>query len=285
MSWLYQTADDVRIIGADNLHEMLTFIDSAHAVHPNMRGHTGGLTTFGTGIIDQKSSKQKMNTRSSTETEVVGTSEYLPKNIFFEMFMEAQGYKLESNVLAEDNESTIRMSKNGRDSCTSNSKHIAIKYFWVTDRIKNGNIKIVHCPTKQMIADYFTKPLQGALFHMFRKVIMGWDHVSTVYTGYDASKERVGNNEEKLKHEKETENYELVATTTVGRETSKSEGIGKKKSYAEAVRIQNVLVLESTRDVSLCNEARSESSSAKHALRALRRSKANEIRIKNMSLI
>ena len=251
MSWLYQTADDVRIIGADNLHEMLTFIDSAHAVHPNMRGHTGGLTTFGTGIIDQKSSKQKMNTRSSTETEVVGTSEYLPKNIFFEMFMEAQGYKLESNVLAEDNESTICMSKNGRDSCTSNSKHITIKYFWVTDRIKNGNIKIVHCPTKQMIADYFTKPLQGALFHMFRKVIMGWDHVSTVYTGYDASKERVGNDEKKLKREKETENYELVATTTVGGETSKSKGISKKKSYAEVVRVQNELVLASTRDASL----------------------------------
>jgi len=114
---------------------------------------------------------------------------------------------------------------------------------------------------------------------------MGWDHVSTVYTGYDASKERVGNNEEKLKHEKETENYELVATTTVGGETSKPEGIGKKKSYAEAVRIQNELVLGSTRDVSLCDEARSENSSAKHALRALRRSKANEIRIKNMSLI
>jgi len=160
MSWLHQTEEDVRIIGADDLHKMLTFVDSAHAVHPNMRGHTGGLTTFGTGIIDQKSSKQKMNTRSSTESEVVGTSEYLPKNIFFEMFMEAQGYKLESNTLAEDNESTIKMSKNGKSSCTSNSKHISIKYFWVTDRIKNGNITIVHCPAKQMIADYFTKPLQ-----------------------------------------------------------------------------------------------------------------------------
>ena len=128
MSWLKQTVEDVRIIGADDLHGMLTFIDSAHAVHPNMRGHTGGLTTFGTSIIDQKSGKQKMNTRSSTKTKVVGTSEYLPKNMYFKMFMEAQGYKLKTNVLAEDNESTIRMSNNGRDSCTSNSKHIAIKY-------------------------------------------------------------------------------------------------------------------------------------------------------------
>ena len=61
----------------------------------------------------------------------------------------------------------------------------------------------------------------------------------------------VGNNEEKLKREKETENYELVATTTVGGETSKSKGISKKKSYAEVVRVQNELVLASTRDTSL----------------------------------
>ena len=59
MSWLHQTIEDVRIIGANDLFSMLTFIDSAHAVHPNMRGHTGGATTFGIGIIDQKSHKQK----------------------------------------------------------------------------------------------------------------------------------------------------------------------------------------------------------------------------------
>jgi len=85
------------------------------------------------------------------------------------------------------------MANNGKASCSSNSKHIAIKYFWVTDRIKNGNIEIVHCPTKQMIADYFTKALQGALFHLFRRVIMGWDHISTVFDKDDVSQERVGN--------------------------------------------------------------------------------------------
>jgi hypothetical protein len=60
---------------------MIVMIDFAHAVHDDMRGHTGGITSYGTGIVDQKSSKQKMNTRSSTETEHVGTSEYLTKPI------------------------------------------------------------------------------------------------------------------------------------------------------------------------------------------------------------
>ncbi|GFH61250.1 hypothetical protein CTEN210_17726 [Chaetoceros tenuissimus] len=74
MCFIKQTIEDVRIIGADSLIDMLTMVDSAHAVHENMRGHTGGLITFGTGVVDQKSSTQKMNARSSIDTEQIGTS-------------------------------------------------------------------------------------------------------------------------------------------------------------------------------------------------------------------
>jgi len=75
MCWLKTTQDDVRTVGAGDLLHMLTTTDSAHAVHNDMRGHTGQIFTMGTGVLDQKASKQKMNTRSSTECEHVGTSE------------------------------------------------------------------------------------------------------------------------------------------------------------------------------------------------------------------
>jgi hypothetical protein len=193
MCWIKKTKTDVRIIGADDLLNMIVMIDSAHAVHNDMRGHTGGVTSFGTGIVDQKSSKQKMNTRSSTETEHVGTSEYLPKPVFFELFMGAQGYKPHT-ILAKDNESEIRMLVNGKASCTSNSKHVAIKYFWCTDRIKQGNISVRHCPTEKMVADYMSKPLQGKLFATFRNVIMGWHHLSTLFGISSSPEKRVESN-------------------------------------------------------------------------------------------
>ena len=166
-------------------------VDSAHAVHENMRGHTGGLITFGTGVVDQKSSTQKMNSRSSTETEQIGTSEYLPKNIYFQMFFEGQGYKLRTNYLCKDNESEMKLINNGVDSATWNSKHIGVKFFWVTDRIEDGQIEVQYCPTKQMVADYYSKPLQGALFHIFRNAIMGWSHIKTVFEDYVPPEERV----------------------------------------------------------------------------------------------
>ena len=197
MCWIKQTANDARVIGADNLHEMLIMIDSAHAVHNNMRGHTGGITSFGTGIVDQKASKQKMNTHSSTETEHIGTSKYLPKPIFLGLFMAAQGYKPKV-TLVKDNKSKIKLFKNRHDSCTSNSKHVSIKQFWSTDQIKAGRLKVKYCPTDKMLADFMSKPVQGSLFQKFRNAIMGWEHIHTLYDVNDTTKEHVEKSEQNL---------------------------------------------------------------------------------------
>jgi hypothetical protein len=55
---------------------MRTLVDASYAVHPDMKSHTGGLMSMGTGGLICKSSKQKLNTKSSTEAELVGASDY-----------------------------------------------------------------------------------------------------------------------------------------------------------------------------------------------------------------
>ena len=45
-------------------------------------------------------------------------------------------------------------------------------YFFITDQIKKGDLHIEYCPTDNMVADFFTKPLQGKKFLKFRKVVM-----------------------------------------------------------------------------------------------------------------
>ena len=145
LTYLSNTIDDIREIACDNLTHLFTWIDAAFAVHPNMRGQTGGAISMGWGVIHAKSSKQKINTKSSTEAELVGVSEYLPYNLWFLNFLEHQGYPVQSNILYQDNESAIRMEKNGRNSCTGNSRHINIRYFFVKDRIDNGEV-VKACP-------------------------------------------------------------------------------------------------------------------------------------------
>ena len=88
--------------------------------------------------------------------------------------MEEQGYKMTGNTIFQDNKSAILMERNGRNSCTGNSRHIDIKYFFVKDRVDKKQVKIEYLPINLMLANFFTKPLQGWLFSLLRKYVMGW---------------------------------------------------------------------------------------------------------------
>ena len=173
LGFLYGTIDDELVLGAKNLHQLFTWVDAAYAVHDDFKSHTGGTMSMGIGTFCNKSSKQKLNTKSSTEAEVVGASDYLTFTIWMRNFLRCQGIELDENIFYQDNQSAMRIEKNGIKSVGQKSKHIHCRYFFVKDRIENDKIKIEYCPTSVMIADFFTKPLQGNLFHRLRAVILG----------------------------------------------------------------------------------------------------------------
>ena len=65
------------------------------------------------------------------------------------------------------------LEKNGQFNSSKCTKHMNVHYFFVMDKIKNGKVVLKHCGTDSMIADYFTKPLQGKKFIEFCDKIMG----------------------------------------------------------------------------------------------------------------
>lgn len=71
----------------------------------------------------------------------------------------------------------ILLEKNGMKSASKRTRHLNIRYFFLTDQIEKGKIKVEYCPTDEMIADYFTKPLQGTKFKKFRKMILNDDNL------------------------------------------------------------------------------------------------------------
>ena len=66
----------------------------------------------------------------------------------------------------------MKLEMNGKMSSGKRTRHLEIKYFYVTDLIKRKEIDMKYCPTDLMLADYMTKPLSGSKFHQFRKKIM-----------------------------------------------------------------------------------------------------------------
>jgi hypothetical protein len=65
------------------------WVDGSHGVHFDMRGHTGGMASLGKGALKPMSTRQKLNTRSTTETELVGADDMMPQIMWTNYFMNA----------------------------------------------------------------------------------------------------------------------------------------------------------------------------------------------------
>ena len=172
LCYLNKTKEHVLKIRIDPAMQITAYIDASYAVHSNMKSHGGMCITMGSGCILAKSYKIKLNTKSSTESELVAASDNLGEALFIREFLTLLGYKLPPVLFLEDNMSTIALIKNGRPESDA-SRHIKIRYFWVHHRAEVGDVIVQHCPTEDMLADVLTKPLQGAMFKKLAKGLLG----------------------------------------------------------------------------------------------------------------
>ena len=127
---------------------------------------------LGKGGVINLSTKQKINTRSSTVAELVAVNDAIGLILWTRLFLTVQGFTVKDNVVFQDNQSAMLLEKNDKRSSGKQTRHLDIRYFFVTDNIKQGNISVQYCPTEEMVADFFTKPLQGRLFKLFRALVM-----------------------------------------------------------------------------------------------------------------
>ena len=162
----------VLTLEADSLSVFKWWVDASFAVHPDMKSHTGATMSLGKGSVVSMSTRQKLNTRSSTEAELVGVDDAMPRILWTRYFLKAQGYDTKPSTLFQDNQSAILLENNGTASSSKRTRHIDIRYYFITDRVKKNEINIEYCPTKEMLGDFFTKPLQGALFYKLRAHVL-----------------------------------------------------------------------------------------------------------------
>ena len=173
MKYLNGTRKRKLTLSADDLQVIKWHVDAAFAVHPDFKSHTGAAMTMGLGSLINISRKQKLNTRSSTESELAGVDDASIMIPWTKLFVEAQGCVIDKNILCQDNKSAILLKMNGGKSAGKHSCALNIHHFFITDQVERGNMTIEYCPTNEMWGNFQSKPLQGIKFRKFGANIMG----------------------------------------------------------------------------------------------------------------
>ena len=220
VKYLQTTKELPLILSCDGDGRIRWWVDASFAVHHDMRGHTGATMSFGRGSPFSMAIKQKLNSRSLTEAEVIGVHDAMPQLVWTNNFLRAQDMNVVDTVLYQDNMSSILLEKNGQSSSTKRTRHMNIRYFCVKDMVDSKEISIEHCPTKEMIGDYFTKPLQGKLFRKMRDAIMGTDLSSPYHANHKECVE---------------ENVIEKTISVIEPESAPSADVGSRTSYKDAL--------------------------------------------------
>ena len=127
MKYIRGTSNLPLILSANGSVILKWWIGGLFAVHPNMRGHTGGSLSTERGFPIVSSTTQNLNTQSSTESENLSVDDCIPAVIWTIYWLDAQGYDVFENIIYQDNKSAIILGNNGKDSSNNRKKHINVR--------------------------------------------------------------------------------------------------------------------------------------------------------------
>ena len=82
---------------------------------------------MGNGAIFSSPTKRIINTKRSTEADLVGVHNMMPQIICTKEFLKAQGFDVIDNIVHQDNQSAMELEQNGRLSSRKRNRNIDIR--------------------------------------------------------------------------------------------------------------------------------------------------------------
>jgi hypothetical protein len=112
------------------------------------------------------------------EAELVGVNDVIPQVLWTTCFLEAQGYGVDGSIVYQDNQSSIALQKYGQASSSKHTRHINIRYFFVTNQIASNEVSIEYCPTHEILADFLQNRYKEPYSQSSENFIMNCDPVT-----------------------------------------------------------------------------------------------------------
>ena len=131
------------------------------------RSTSGNVFVMSNGAISWASQKQPTVALSTAEAEYIALCLATQESVWLRQLNKDLQIDCSSpTIIHEDNQGTIAMSKN--PVLHKRTKHIDIKFHFVREKIHDKTIELKYCPTREMVADIFTKPLPRGQFESLR---------------------------------------------------------------------------------------------------------------------
>jgi hypothetical protein len=149
--------------------DLLAFTDSDYAGdEEDSKSTSCYVFLLSSGAVSWMSKKQPIVTLSTTEAEFVAAATSACQAVWMRRILKNLSHVQEgSTVIMCDNSSTIKLSKN--PIMYGKSKHIRVRFHFLRDLVKDGDIELVHCVTQEQVADLMTKALKLEAFQKLRK--------------------------------------------------------------------------------------------------------------------
>ena len=124
-----------------------------------------GSTTF-----TWLSNKQPVVTLSTCEAEYVAASSCVCHVLWLRKLLKEMNFNQEKPTeIRVDNKSAIELAKNPVHH--ERSKHIDVRFHFIREHVKNGDVEMTHVASRDQVADIFTKPLPSEIFEKFKKLL------------------------------------------------------------------------------------------------------------------
>ena len=149
--------------------ELEAYTDSDYAGDMDDQKSTSGYAfLLSSGAISWGSKKQPIVTLSTTEAEFVAAAVCVCQAIWIRRVLKEMGHSDDNCMQIKcDNSSTIKLSKN--PVMHGRSKHIDVRYHFLRNLTRSGSIALIHCGSREQVADIMTKPLKVDVFQQLRQ--------------------------------------------------------------------------------------------------------------------
>ena len=140
--------------------ELEAYCDADYAASEGRKSTMAFLFKLAGAAVSWMSKLEPTVAISSTESEYMALLQAVKESIWIQRFLkELERYSAvkNGNRIMEDNQGAIALAHN--PEYHARTKHIDVQYHFVRECVEMGKVKLVYCPTEEMVADALTKPL------------------------------------------------------------------------------------------------------------------------------